>query len=63
MYRITAALLAGLALSTLAYASGPEIVADPQACPAGTTDVSANYEWADGHLVRNGWSCESRSVN
>ena len=63
MKRITAALLASLALSTLAYASEPEIVADPQACPAGITGATANYKWANGHLVRDGWFCENRSAD
>ena len=63
MKRFTAALLAGLALSTLANAADQEIVADPQACPAGTTEASPNYKWLNGHLVRDGWSCENRSAN
>lgn len=63
MKRITAALLAGLALSSLAYAADPEITADPHACPAGTTDATPYYKWANGHLVRDGWFCENRAAD
>jgi hypothetical protein len=30
-----------------------------QECPAGTNNVSANYEWQNGRLVRNGWVCQT----
>jgi hypothetical protein len=56
-------LLAGLALSASALAFGQETVDNPQACPAGTTDATPYYKWANGHLVRDGWFCENRSAD
>jgi hypothetical protein len=56
-------LLAGLALSASANDFGRDIVADPIACPAGTTDASAHYKFLNGRLVRDGWVCEMRSRN
>jgi hypothetical protein len=63
MNRLTVTLLAGLALSASALAFGQETVDNPQACPAGTTDATPSYKWANGHLVRDGWFCENRSAN
>ena len=63
MNRFTVALLAGFALFATLPAFGQETVNDPQACPAGTTDATPNYKWANGHLVRDGWFCEDRSAN
>jgi hypothetical protein len=63
MNRFTATLLAALALSASVQAFGQETANDPQACPAGTTDATPSYKWANGHLVRDGWFCENRSAN
>jgi hypothetical protein len=63
MKRFAATLLASLALSASAQDNGREIVADPKACPAGTTDVSAYYKRLNGRFVRDGWVCEMRSRN
>jgi hypothetical protein len=54
-----AAVLAGFAVSASAYEVDRVTVADSADCPAGTAATAASYEWQDGHLVRNGWVCES----
>ncbi|HEY1290845.1 MAG TPA: hypothetical protein VGF58_21140 [Burkholderiales bacterium] len=63
MRKIAAALLlAGFALSASAFDLARDTVANPVDCPAGT-DASANFKWQNGHLVRDGWVCESHSSN
>jgi hypothetical protein len=61
MRKITAALLlSGFALSASAFDFARDAVANPQSCPAGS-EATANYKWQDGHLVRDGWVCETTS--
>jgi hypothetical protein len=57
---LVAAVFAGVAVSASAYDDFDRVtVADSADCPAGTAATVASYEWQDGHLVRNGWVCES----
>jgi hypothetical protein len=61
--------LAALSIALFAGAAGAAVepynqfgatrVDSPQECPAGTNNVSPNYDWEGGRLVRNGWVCQT----
>jgi hypothetical protein len=59
MKKLTAAVLAGAALSTSAQAFDAVTVANFADCPAGSAATIPVYEWQHGRFVRVGWKCES----